>query len=122
MPPHHLRAQSNLSREVSAQITTTLLSHAFISALAKFGAPLAASWMDDDTRFRQFARDLILAPGSQTEQLGLTAPMRAYFDEGKRGYTWPARLSIFSNLAWRLLLLELCASHYVTSSHASQTG
>jgi len=86
-----------------------------ISGRRKFGAPLAASWMDDDPAFRDFARTQILAPGSQTEQLGLAPAMRAYFDEGKPGYAWPASLSIFSNLAWRLLLLELWAGKYVGS-------
>ena len=38
--------------------------------------------------------------------------MRAYFDEGRAGYPFPAAISIFSNLAWRLLLLELWAGHY----------
>lgn len=82
-----------------------------ISGRKKFGAPLAASWMGDDPAFRSFARSLILAPGSQTEQAGLAPAMRAYFDEGRAGYPFPAAISIFSNLAWRLLLLELWAKH-----------
>lgn len=84
-----------------------------ISARKKFGAPLAASWMDDDPAFRSYARSLILAPGSQTEQAGLAPAMRAYFDQGRSGYPFPAAISIFSNLAWRLLLLELWAQHYL---------
>ena len=84
-----------------------------ISNRAKFGAPLAASWMDDDPAFRAFARELILARGSQTEQAGLNEPMRAYFDNSRDGYAFPAALSIFRNLAWRLLLLELWAPHYL---------
>ena len=84
-----------------------------ISGRTKFGAPLASSWMDDDPAFRAFARGLILAPGSQTEQAGLTAAMRAYFDGGRDGYAFPAAVSIFRNLAWRLLLLELWAPHYL---------
>jgi asparagine synthase (glutamine-hydrolysing) len=84
-----------------------------ISGRAKAGAPLAASWMDDDPAFRSFARGLILAPGSQTEQAGLAPAMRAYFDQGLAGQRWPQALSVFRNLAWRLLLLELWASHYL---------
>ena len=87
-----------------------------ISGRKKFGAPLAANWMDDDPAFRSFARNLILAPGSQTEQAGLAPAMRAYFDEGRAGYAFPAAISIFSNLAWRLLLLELWAMHYLKPS------
>jgi len=84
-----------------------------ISGRKKFGAPLAASWMDDDPAFRSYARSLILAPGSQTEQAGLASAMRAYFDQGRTGFAFPAAISIFSNLAWRLLLLELWAKHYL---------
>jgi len=91
---------------------------ATISGRAKFGAPLAASWMDDDRDFRNFARGHILASGSQTTQLGLAPAMRSYFDEGKAGYRWPAALSIFRNLAWRLLLLELWAPHYLRGARA----
>ncbi len=86
---------------------------ATISGRAKYGAPLAASWMDDDADFRAFAADLILKPGSQTEQLGLAPAMREYFRKGRSGYAFPAGLSVFRNLAWRLLLLELWSVHYL---------
>jgi len=85
-----------------------------ISGRNKFGAPLAASWMDDDPKFRQFARDLVLDRGSWTNRQGLGNAMRAYFDRGRKGYPFPAALSIFRNLAWRLLLLELWAGFYLT--------
>lgn len=80
-------------------------------AQPKFGAPLASNWMDEDAAFRAFARERILAPGSRTRDLRLDGPMRAYFDEGRPGYPFPAALSVFRNLAWRLLLLELWAPH-----------
>jgi asparagine synthase (glutamine-hydrolysing) len=83
------------------------------SARSKFGAPLAASWMDDDPSFRAFARDVLLGGTSQTRRLGLEAPMRAYFDKGKTGNPFPAAISLFRNLAWRLLLLELWSAHYL---------
>ncbi|GAB4203246.1 MAG: N-acetylglutaminylglutamine amidotransferase [Tibeticola sp.] len=70
-----------------------------ISARKKFGAPLAVGWMDDDADFRDFARSTILAPGSQTERLGLAPAMRAYFDEGQPGDPLPLPLSVFRNLA-----------------------
>jgi len=85
------------------------------SGRAKFGAPLAASWMDDDTSFRAFARDHVLGPGSQTRALGLGKAMEAYFGQGRAGYRFPSGLSLFRNLAWRLLLLELWAGHYLTA-------
>jgi len=84
-----------------------------ISGRKKFGAPLAASWMDDDAAFRAFTRDMLLADGSITQRLGLGRAMRAYFDEGCSGYAFPRPLSIFRNLAWRLLLLELWGRHYL---------
>jgi len=86
-----------------------------ISGRQKFGASIAASWMDEDREFRQFSRDALLAPNSLTHRLGLARPMQAYFDEGKSGYPFPRAISIFRNLAWRLLLLELWGQHYRVS-------
>jgi asparagine synthase (glutamine-hydrolysing) len=83
------------------------------SSRSKFGAPLAASWMDDDPGFRSFARERLLRPDNRTHELGLEKPVRAYFDQGRTGYRFPAALSIFRNLAWRLLLLELWSDHYL---------
>ena len=80
---------------------------------AKFGAPLAVSWMDDDPGFRSFARDRILSKRSQTNALGLGDAMSAYFDHGQRGYRWPFEIAHFRNLAWRLLLLELWSQEYL---------
>jgi asparagine synthase (glutamine-hydrolysing) len=88
------------------------------SGRRKFGAPLDASWMDHDAGFRSFARDRVLDSGSQTRQLGLGNAMRAYYDEGKSGYRFPAALSLFRGLAWRLLLLELWSQHYLRPSQA----
>jgi asparagine synthase (glutamine-hydrolysing) len=85
-----------------------------ISGRKKFGAPLAASWMDDDRGFRDFTRSLLLDSGSITRSLGLDRAMGAYFDKGISGDAFPRPLSIFRNLAWRLLLLELWAKHYLS--------
>jgi asparagine synthase (glutamine-hydrolysing) len=101
--------------------TTGLLPEA-TAGRVKFGAPLAASWMDDDPGFRKFARDRILARDSVTRSLGLDAPMRAYFDGGRPGYRWPAALSVFRNLAWRLLLLEGWAPHYLGAPRKATDG
>jgi asparagine synthase (glutamine-hydrolysing) len=83
------------------------------SGRIKFGAPLAASWMDTDKEFHEFARERLFDAGSQTLRLGLGKPMRSYYDQGKSGYPFPASLSVFRNLAWRLLLLELWSQHYL---------
>ncbi|WP_395686776.1 asparagine synthase (glutamine-hydrolyzing) [Caenimonas koreensis] len=84
-----------------------------VSAQPKFGAPLAADWMDDDTSFRRFAAEQLLDSSSQTQRLGLGNAMKAYFEDNRAGYAFPAGISIFRNLAWRLLLLELWAQHYL---------
>ena len=60
-----------------------------ISGRMKFGASIAASWMDEDAGFRQFTRDTLLSAGSFTNQLGLDRAMRAYFDEGRSGHAFP---------------------------------
>lgn len=83
-----------------------------ISQRPKFGAPLAASWMDDNPEFRSFARERLLE-GKWCRRLGLEPAMRAYFDQGRNGYDFPRAISLFRNLAWRLLLLELWAGHYL---------
>ncbi len=84
---------------------------ASISQRPKFGAPLAASWMDDHAEFRAFARERIV-DGPWTRRLGLQSAMRSYFDHGVKGQPWPRALSVLSNVAWRLLLLELWAPNY----------
>ncbi len=84
------------------------------SGRAKFGAPLAADWMDSDPAFRAFARERILG-GPWSARAGLRDAMLAYFVEGKSGFAFPRAVSIFRNLAWRLLLLELWAPHYVSA-------
>jgi len=88
-----------------------------ISQRPKFGAPLAASWMDDHAGFRTFARDRIV-DGPWTRRLGLESAMRSYFDDGIKGQRWPRALSVLSNVAWRLLLLELWAPSYTRPTSA----
>jgi asparagine synthase (glutamine-hydrolysing) len=89
-----------------------------ISGREKYGASMAASWMDEVPEFRAFAREVILDSAGMTAELGLLPAMRAYFDAGKKGYSFPHGLSIFSIVAWRLLLLELWATHYLTNRRA----
>jgi asparagine synthase (glutamine-hydrolysing) len=90
-----------------------LLPHA-ITRRAKFGASMAASWLDEVPNFREFARAVVLDPGGLTLELGLQPAMRAYFERGRQGYRFPHGLSIFAMVAWRLLLLNLWARHYLT--------
>ncbi|HSI54487.1 MAG TPA: asparagine synthase (glutamine-hydrolyzing) [Ramlibacter sp.] len=82
------------------------------SSRPKFGAPLSADWMDADPAFRKFARERVL-DGQWGARAGLKDAMTLYFDKGRAGYGFPRAVSLFRNAAWRILLLELWAQHYV---------
>jgi len=82
-------------------------------ARPKFGASMAASWMDEIPSFRAFAREVVLDSSGWVDQLGLRPAMEDYFSGRRRGYRFPHGLSIFSILAWRLLLLNLWSRHYL---------
>ena len=82
----------------------------------KFGAGIASNWMDDSIGFRRFAREKILAKDSWVDELGLRDAMQKYFDQGQSGYKFPYAISIFSNLAWRLLILNLWSKSLGVSS------
>jgi asparagine synthase (glutamine-hydrolysing) len=86
-----------------------------ISARRKFGAPLAADWMDTDPAFRNFARDTVLG-GRWSERVGVRGAMSRYFDKGESGFAFPRSISIFRNLAWRVLLLELWSRRYLEAA------
>jgi len=79
----------------------------------KFGASIAASWMDDDPTFRRYARDIILDRNGWADELGIRNAMIDYFDRGISGYRFPSAISIFRNLAWRILLLNLWSRKYL---------
>lgn len=83
----------------------------------KFGASIAASWMDDSIVFRSYARDVILDNSSWVDELGLRRAMVGYFDKGKAGYRFPRSISIFRNLAWRLLIVNLWSRSYLGSAY-----
>lgn len=73
----------------------------------KFGAGIATNWIEDSPSFKQYARDIILAPNSCVDELDLRDAMERYFDHGQTGYAFPSSISLFGNLAWRLLILSL---------------
>jgi asparagine synthase (glutamine-hydrolysing) len=79
----------------------------------KFGASIAASWMDESQKFRDYARQVILDRNGWVDELGLRPAMTDYFNGRRAGYAFPRAISIFSNLAWRLLLLNLWSRRYV---------
>src|SRR5262245_9815773 len=78
----------------------------------KLGGSMAASWLDEQPAFRSFAKGVILAKGGWTEALGLRPAMEDYFVNNRAGYPFPRAVSIFRNLAWRLLILEMWSSAY----------
>jgi asparagine synthase (glutamine-hydrolysing) len=84
-----------------------------ITRRPKFGASMAASWMDESPSFRDYARQVILGRDGWVDELGLRGAMTEYFAGTRQGYAFPRSISIFSNLAWRLLLLNLWSRHYV---------
>jgi asparagine synthase (glutamine-hydrolysing) len=84
-----------------------------IAQREKFGASMASTWMDEVPGFRAFARDVVLDSAGWARSLGIERAMRDYFDRGRQGYRFPHPLSIFSIVAWRLLLLNLWSRHYV---------
>jgi asparagine synthase (glutamine-hydrolysing) len=83
-----------------------------IAARPKFGASVAAHWMDDNERFRGFARERLI-DGPWCRRLGLRAAMEAFFEHGREGARFPGALSVYRNVAWRLLLLELWSGFYL---------
>ena len=87
-----------------------------ITRRPKFGASMAASWMDESEEFRRYSRDIILVRDGWADRLGLRGAMTDFFDGHRSGYRFPRALSIFSNLAWRLLLLNLWSRKYQITS------
>jgi asparagine synthase (glutamine-hydrolysing) len=81
-------------------------------ARPKLGGSMAVSWLDEQPAFRSFAKDVILAQGGWTQALGLRPAMVDYFVNNRAGYAFPRAISIFRNLAWRLLILEMWSSAY----------
>ena len=84
-----------------------------ITRREKFGASIATSWMDDSEEFRRYARGVILSKNGWAERLGLRSAMTDFFEGRRKGYAFPRAISIFSNLAWRLLLLQLWSKKYL---------
>ena len=70
----------------------------------KFGASIAANWMDESLAFRRYAQEKILDPGSWTAALGLSKAMHNYFVENRSG-------TIISTRGQHLSQLSLAAPH-----------
>ena len=83
---------------------------------------MAVSWMDDVPNFREFAREVVLDRAGWTYDLGLGRAMTDYFDRGRFGYRFPHPLSIFSIVAWRLLMLNLWSRHYLKNGRSDSVN
>lgn len=81
----------------------------------KYGASIASDWIDQPGKFRDFASERLLRPDGVTHRLGYGRAMRSFFLDERRGYRFPHAISIFRNLAWKLLLLDLWAEVYLDS-------
>jgi asparagine synthase (glutamine-hydrolysing) len=78
----------------------------------KFGIGLPPEWMDTSESFRGFASNAVLDADGWVDELGFRHAMTAFFQKNVQGYDFPRAVSIFRNLAWRLLLLNLWSRHY----------
>jgi asparagine synthase (glutamine-hydrolysing) len=86
----------------------------------KFGASIAASWMDESPEFRSYASSVVLARDGWVDRLGLRAAMTDFFAGRRNGYGFPHAISLFSNLAWRMLLLNLWSAKYLGTCERGQ--
>src|SRR5262249_6703517 len=85
-----------------------------IARREKFGASIAATWMDESQRFREYARRVILDRHGWVDELGLRSAMADYFGGKRQAYAVHRPIRIFSTLAWRLLLLSLWSRRYTS--------
>jgi asparagine synthetase B (glutamine-hydrolysing) len=115
--PSHLLARNGTNKYLLRRMAErqNLLPTEIINR-AKFGASMAASWMDDSPAFRSYAREKIIGDGSITAEFGLDTAMRKYFDKGYAGNRVPSGISIYAIVAWRLLLLNVWAERYLNSA------
>jgi asparagine synthase (glutamine-hydrolysing) len=84
-----------------------------ITRRPKYGASMAISWMDESIQFREYAKNIILDGDSWVDALHLRNAMTDYFAGRRSGYSFPRSISIFRNVAWRLLLLNLWSRRYL---------
>jgi asparagine synthase (glutamine-hydrolysing) len=78
----------------------------------KFGIAIPPGWLTQSSSFRDYASEVVLDRDGWIDELGFRDAMTKFFHEGAQGYRFPKALSIFRNLAWKLLLLNLWSRHY----------
>jgi asparagine synthase (glutamine-hydrolysing) len=112
-PANHLLAEGSNKYLLRSMADRFNLLPLEIIHRPKYGASIAASWMDASTEFRGYARQVVLDRQGWVDELGLRGAMEDYFGGRRQGYSLPRAISIFSNLAWRLLLLNLWSRKYL---------
>lgn len=78
----------------------------------KFGISLPSSWMESSIEFQGLAKEVVLDENGWAHHLGLADAMNDYFMNNRKGYPFPSSLSIFRNLAWKLMLLGMWSDCY----------
>ena len=73
----------------------------------KFGIGLPPEWVYKSSDFRKYSEEVILDKSGWTYSLGMDKVMIDYFKNGKSGSRFPGAISIYGNLAWKLLILNL---------------
>ncbi len=114
-PANYLLNESGNKQLLRSMAARFKLLPAETTQRPKFGASIAASWMDESQKFRDFARQVILGRNSWVDELGMRGAMTDYFSGKRQGYAFPHAISIFNNLAWRLLLLNLWSRRFPVS-------
>ncbi len=105
--PKGLLIDSTSEKNILKSIATryALLPEEIINR-RKYGASMASNWMTDSPEFSNFARDIVLANDSVVDRVGLRGAMTSFFDKKRSGYPLPHYLSVFENIAWRILILN----------------
>lgn len=83
-----------------------------IARQPKYGVGIPPNWLTQSDSFKAFASKLVLDDDGWVDELGFRDSMTRFFRDGAQGYRFPMALSIFRNLAWKLLLLNLWSRHY----------
>lgn len=78
----------------------------------KFGIGLPPEWIESSETFRNYASGVVLDRHGWAGELGLERAMHRFFCSDKKGNPFPGAVSIFRNLAWKILILNLWANYY----------
>lgn len=123
IPRDYLIAENNVTKSllVSMAKRYKLLPEETLDQ-PKFGISVPAQWMDESELFQQNARKILLEKNSWVDRLGFGKAMDQYLNMGRLGFPFPSALSLFRNLAWKLLLLGLWFRYYGVEPDSDHPG